>query len=268
MTKATTRRFFFGGTVLFTLAFIGLTVHTHTTIAARTHADRIDASVVRGLHVWERNNCENCHTLLGEGAYYAPDLTQIVAQRGRTYLTAFLQKPSDFYSEERNGRLMPTLGLSQEEISDVLDFLAWVGGIDTNGWPPRPILVSGAAPRGLPGVEGTAGAADPVVRGQAVFNGAGACATCHAVAPGVTLVGPSLAGVATRAGARVSAPGYTGHAHSALAYLHESIVTPSAYLVPGDRYSTGGRSFMPEGYDKTLTPEQIDDLVAYLATLR
>ncbi len=267
MTKVSTRRFFFGGTVVFTLVFIGLTIHTHTTIAARTHADAIDAGVVRGLHVWAGYNCENCHTLLGEGAYYAPDLTEVVAQRGRTYLAAFLANPATFYSEERHGRLMPTLGLSGQEIDDVLDFLTWVDGIDTNGWPPRPILVSGAAPRGLPGIEARPDAAEPAARGQALFNGAGACASCHALVADVALVGPSLAGVASRATARVSDPAYSGDAGSVEAYLRESILAPSRYLVPGERYSAGGISFMPD-IAGNLEPGQIDDLVAYLATLR
>jgi nitric oxide reductase subunit C len=268
VTKAATRRFFFGGTILFTLIFIGLTIHTHTTIAERTHADAIDEKVVRGLHVWARYNCENCHTLLGEGAYFAPDLTEIVAQRGRTYLTAFLEDPSRFYSEERDGRLMPTLGLSEQEISDVIDFLAWVDGIDTNGWPPRPILVSGASPRGLPGLEAAEDSPDPVLRGSAVFNGPGACASCHSLASETTLVGPSLAGVATRAMERVREPGYAGEADSPEAYLRESVLAPSVHLVPGERYAAAGRSLMPEGYGQTLSEKQIDDLVAYLATLR
>ncbi len=268
MTKATTRRFFFGGTVVFTLVFVGLTLHTHSTIAARTHADKIDDGVVRGLHVWAKYNCENCHTLLGEGAYYAPDLTEIVAQRGRTYLSVFLANPAAFYSEERDGRLMPTLGLSEAEISDVLDFLTWVDGIDTNGWPPRPILVAGAAPRGLPGVEPSVDAADPVARGQAVFNGPGACASCHRLTPGGALVGPSLAGVGTRAGERIHESDYHGGARSADAYLRESILEPSRFIVPGANYSAGGRSLMPDGYGQSLQPEQINDLVAYLETLR
>lgn len=268
MTKVSTRRFFFAGTVLFTLVFIGLTLHTHSTIAARTHADQIDEAVVRGLHVWARYNCENCHTLLGEGAYFAPDLTEIVAQRGRAYLSAFLANPAAFYSEERDGRLMPTLGLSDQEIGDVLDFLAWVDGIDTNGWPPRPILVSGAATRGLPGIEAAPDSEDAVVRGQAVFNGAGACAGCHALTSSVALVGPSLAGVASRAAERLADPSYAGDADSSEAYLRESILAPSRYLVPGERYGAGGLSFMPDTYDATLEPAQIDDLVAYLATLR
>jgi nitric oxide reductase subunit C len=268
VTKAITRRFFFGGTVLFTLVFIGLTLHTHSTIAARTHADRIDEKVVRGLRVWGQYNCENCHTLLGEGAYYAPDLTEIVAQRGRTYLSAFLANPATFYSEEKHGRLMPTLGLSEQQISDVIDFLAWVDGIDTNGWPPRPILVSGAAPRALAALAPAPDAADAVSRGQAVFNGAGACASCHSLAPDVTLVGPSLAGVARRAAERIQGPEYGGVADSPESYLRESVLKPNVYLVPGERFAASGLSYMPEMYAEALTPEQIDDLVAWLATLR
>jgi nitric oxide reductase subunit C len=224
------------------------------------------------MHVWQRYNCENCHTLLGEGAYYAPDLTEIVAQRGKGYLTAFLANPAAFYSEERDGRLMPTLGLSQPEIADVLEFLAWVDGIDSNGWPPRPILVSGAAPRGLPGLETRLDAARPVDRGKALFNGAAACAGCHAVAPGVRLVGPSLAGIAAAASERVTDPAYHGEATASEEYLRESILQPRRFIAPagpGIQFSTpDGRSFMPDQFSKTLDAGQVDDLVAYLITLR
>ncbi len=256
MTRASSRRFFFVGTVLFTLVFIGLTVDTHRRLASRTHPENITDEVRRGLRVWGQYNCENCHTLLGEGAYYAPDLTQIVAQRGTPYLELFLADPSRFYSEERDGRLMPVLGLSEQEITDVLAFLEWVGRVDTNGWPPRPILVSGLANRAIAGAPDGAAAADPVVRGKAVFNGVGACSSCHSLEPGAALVGPSLAGVGARADARGED------------YLQRSILEPSAFLVPGDRYATPqGVSLMPPTYAQTLTPQQVADLVAYLKTI-
>jgi nitric oxide reductase subunit C len=268
VTKATTRRFFFIGTVIFTLTFIGLTVQTHRDLAARTHTDKMDAAVVRGNRAWERYNCENCHTLLGEGAYYAPDLTQIVQQRGRPYLEQFLADPSRFYSEKRDGRLMPTLGMRPEEISDVISFLDWVGHIDTNGWPPRPIMVSGVAIRGMPGVSGSEAAPEPSIRGKALFNGAAACATCHSIAPGTVLVGPSLAGIAVRAGERIREPGYHGEAKTAQGYLRESILHPSAFIAPGGNFATAqGVSFMLATYSETLKPGQVDDLVAYLMTL-
>ncbi len=255
MTRASTRRFFFIGTALFTFVFIALTVDTHRRVGAQTHAENITEEVRRGLHVWGRYNCENCHTLLGEGAYFAPDLTKIVSQRGEPYLALFLADPSRFYSEAKDGRLMPTLGLSSREITDVLAFLQWVGEVDTNGWPPRPILVSGVASRDVPGVP-TAQAGDAVSQGKALFNGIGACSSCHATTPGALLIGPSLAGVGGRA------------AEQGPKYLEQSILDPSAFLAPGERFATPqGVSLMPPTYAQTLTPEQVADLVAYLNTL-
>jgi nitric oxide reductase subunit C len=272
MTKVTTRRFFWGGTLLFTAVFIGLTIHTHTTIGERTHTENLTEEVVRGLAVWERYNCENCHTLMGEGAYYAPDLTKIVSQRGRPYLHQFLANPSAFYSAERDGRLMPTLGLSQTEIEDVVSFLHWVGNVDLNGWPPRPILVAGVAVRGLPGVEGVQDSPRPALRGKSLFNGEGGCAACHSIAADVTLVGASLANVPERAARRIHDPDYTGTATTAEDYLIESIVSPSAHIAeaPAGRVfaTPDGTSLMPADYGDRLSDRQISDLVAYLMTLR
>lgn len=269
MTTSSTRRFFWIGTVLFTLVFIGLTVHTHTTISERTHDENLTESVKRGALVWGEYNCENCHTLMGEGAYYAPDLTNIVEQRGETYLTQFMKEPSRFYSQEEDGRLMPDLELSEREIQDVLAFLEWVGQIDLNGWPPRPILVAGVSVRGMPGVEARADAGDADERGKAVFQGKGGCASCHSLSPGVTLVGASLAKIGERADERVESPDYTGDAETAEGYLRESVLEPNAYVVPGERFATGdGRSLMPGHYGEQLSQEEVDDLVAFLETLR
>ena len=72
--------------------------------------------------------------------------------------------------------------------------------------------------------------ADPKA-GERLFNGAtlgasAGCQICHSLQPGVQLVGPSLAGVATRAETRV--PGLTAEA-----YLMQSLVDPNAYVVDG-----------------------------------
>jgi cytochrome c2 len=101
----------------------------------------------------------------------------------------------------------------------------------------------------------TANAGDPA-RGQALFQGVALCSSCHDVANGVTIVGPSLKGVASRAGSRE--PG-----KSAADYIHESIVSPNAFIVPGF-----SGYIMPQTFAQTLTPQQIDDLVAYLLTLK
>jgi nitric oxide reductase subunit C len=109
-----------------------LTIDSHRRFPALTNEDKLTPEIIRGKDVWHKNNCINCHTLLGEGGYYAPDLTKITQQRGVPYLTAFLKDPSQFYSEEKHRRLMPNPNLSKEEISEVIAFLDWVSHID--GW--------------------------------------------------------------------------------------------------------------------------------------
>ena len=74
MTRRQTRLFFIVGTTMSALLFVGMTIHSHTKFGELTNADKLTPQVVAGKHVWHRKNCINCHTLLGEGAYFAPDL--------------------------------------------------------------------------------------------------------------------------------------------------------------------------------------------------
>ncbi len=271
MTKRAARAFFVLSTLISALVFLALTVDSHRKIPALTNAAAIDATVIAGKDVWHRQNCINCHTLLGEGAYYAPDLTQITAQRGAAYLREFLKDPSRFYSEERDGRLMPTLPLTDQDITAVIAFLGWVSKIDTQGWPPRPILVKGAAVPGmLVGAPApTAASSDPIELGRTTFNATPpACAACHSVVPDVNIVGPSLAGIAATAAARVRSADYHGQAKDAAGYIRESILTPNAFVLTGPTYSAGGHSLMPGDYAQNLKPEQVDQIVAYLLTLK
>lgn len=271
MTKRQTRAFFLGSTGVFSLIFLGLTVDSHRQFRRLTHSDQITPDVIAGKHVWHRKNCINCHTLLGEGAYYAPDLTKITEQRGAPYLRSFLADPSRFYNEERDRRLMPNMKLSAPEIDQVIAFLAWVGKIDNQGWPPRPILVSGATIPGsnVGGPTPQPASNDPVAVGQALFGQSPpGCFACHSTAPGVNLVGPSLAGIAATAEARIKGPDYHGKASDAAGYIRESIREPNADLAPGPTFSSNGQSLMPPGFGQTLEPAQIDALVAYLMTLK
>lgn len=271
MNKRQTRMFFYVGTGFFALIFLVLTVDTHRQIDRLTNADQITPQVVAGKHVWHRKNCINCHTVLGEGAYYAPDLTKITDLRGEAYLTAFLKDPSQFYSEQQHRRLMPNPNLSDQEISQVIAFLAWVARIDNQGWPPRPILVTGSAIPGMTALSKPDHAAsdDPISQGNALFQQSTiACYACHSTAPGVNLVGPTMAGVAARAQEKLDDPDYTGAARSVEDYIRESILTPSAYLVPGKNYSNNGVSLMPAHFATSLKPAEVDALVAYLMTLK
>ena len=287
MNKRQSRAFAIGSTALAALAFIGMTIDSHRQFGRLTHAENITPAVTHGKDVWHKYNCINCHTLFGEGAYYAPDLTKITEHRGAAYLQAYLRDPSRFYDEKRHRRLMPKQNLSEAEITDVIAFLDWVSKVDNQGWPPRPILVTGASIPGTdlstaqqdakaeqggtlpPGARPVTTAQDPIALGQAAFRSvAPACAACHSVAPNVNMAGPSLSGIATRAQQRIGGADYKGSAKDAAGYIRESIEHPSAYVVPGAMYSANGQSFMPDTYGKALKPEQIDQLVAYLATLK
>jgi hypothetical protein len=89
-------------------------------------------------------------------------------------------------------------------------------------------------------------------RGENLFAAQG-CDACHALMPGVTARGPSLAGVARLTGARV--PDL-----DARAYLEQSLVAPDAFVVEG--FEAG---VMP-AYD-TLPAQDLADLIAFLLTL-
>jgi nitric oxide reductase subunit C len=269
--KRGARLFFAVSTGLSALIFTALTIDSHRQFPKLTNAAGIDEKVIAGKSVWHRRNCINCHTLLGEGAYYAPDLTQITAQRGAAYLKEFLKEPSRFYSEARDGRLMPNLNLSDRDIEHLIAFLSWVSRIDTQGWPPRPILVRGSAVPGavLGAAPPQAASQDPVELGRALFSATPpGCAACHSVAPGINIVGPTLAGLPATAAARIASGDYRGHAKDAAGYIRESIVEPNAHVLVGPTYSAAGRSLMPGDYAQTLKPEQVDQIVAYLLTLR
>jgi nitric oxide reductase subunit C len=271
MTKRQAAIFSVGATGLFTAVFVGLTIHSHTVFPRLTNEERITAEVVAGKDLLHKRNCVNCHTLMGEGAYYAPDLTQITLQRGEGYLMQFLADPSRFYSEQEHRRLMPDPKLDERERAEVIEFLDWIAHIENQNWPPRPILVSGSAMplRDGRGAPAAAASDDPVALGEALFHATPpACFACHSASPGVMLAGPPVANIASRAALLVQSPEYTGAADSAEGYIRESIVEPSAHIVPGELFSAAGQSFMPHNYDETLTPEQIEHLVAYLMTLR
>ena len=95
--------------------------------------------------------------------------------------------------------------------------------------------------------------ADPIIdQGQTIFRQN--CASCHSLTEGTVIVGPSLAGIATRAGTQVEG-------QSAGDYIQLSILRPGDYVVDG--FS----DLMPTTFGTTLTGEELDALVAYLLTL-
>lgn len=137
LSKSQARTFFLGGTGVFTAAFLALTLDTHKRIPAQTHTEAITPAVARGKRIWENNNCMGCHTLFGEGAYYAPELTKAVERRGKEFLRIFLKDPQAMFPGQRK---MVKYNFTPEQIEDTIAFLDWCGKVDLNGFPAKPPL--------------------------------------------------------------------------------------------------------------------------------
>jgi nitric oxide reductase subunit C len=131
LSKKQARAFFLGGTVVTFLIFIGLTVYSLGEAQDQTNLENMTESVVRGKNLWEKNNCMGCHTLLGEGGYYAPELTKVVERRGDAYIKAALMSE---YPWQPNGRKMVAYHMSDAEANDMVAFFKWIGEIDLNGF--------------------------------------------------------------------------------------------------------------------------------------
>lgn len=94
--------------------------------------------------------------------------------------------------------------------------------------------------------------------GESLFNGGAqpGCNTCHSLEPGVKLVGPSLAQIGAEASSRVSG-------QSAEEYLRTSIMEPNSFVVGGFT-----ANIMPATYDDQLSEQEVNDLVAYMLSLK
>lgn len=131
-------------------------------------------SAIDGKRVFQAYNCMGCHTLVGNGAYLGPDLTNVYADTGPAYLAAFLPSAGSWptenalraqlqdavqredsgidsidaylaqYSgvqtriERRSGQAttMPNLPLTKDEIGQLIAYLKYTSTMNTEGWPP------------------------------------------------------------------------------------------------------------------------------------
>lgn len=133
-TKSMARNIFYGGAVFFFLLFLALTFDTMQTLPKRDHRENITDSVVRGKHIWETRQCIGCHTLLGEGAYFAPELGNVYTRRGGEFIKAWIKAQP---TGAPGRRQMPQFNLTDQELDDMVAFLKWMSEINTNKWPPN-----------------------------------------------------------------------------------------------------------------------------------
>lgn len=143
LTKTMARNMFYGGSIFFMLIFFGLTAHSHLYIVRTSTASMpLTDSVARGKLLWEANACINCHTIHGEGAYFAPEVGNVMTRWG------VIDKPDDAFTTLKGWmeamptnvpgrRQMPRFHLTDEQFRDLSNFLIWADKTDTKGWPPK-----------------------------------------------------------------------------------------------------------------------------------
>ncbi|ATJ84577.1 c-type cytochrome [Halomonas beimenensis] len=144
LTKSAARNIFYGGSLFFFLLFAALTAHSHWyMVSESTDQAGLSESVKHGKEVWEENMCINCHSIMGEGAYFAPELANVWTRYGgrenpeaaRAGLAAWM-RAQPLGAPGR--RQMPQFDLDDEEMDALIDFLQWTDGIDDQDWPPHP----------------------------------------------------------------------------------------------------------------------------------
>jgi nitric oxide reductase subunit C len=136
-TTSTARNIFYGGTMFFLLVFLALTYQTEQVIPKRDKREMLsDPRVVAGKKLWETNNCIGCHTLLGEGAYFAPELGNVVVRLGsEEAVKAFIKsRPTEGIPGRRS---MPNFNFSDAQLDEIAAFLNYVSKIETSKWPPN-----------------------------------------------------------------------------------------------------------------------------------
>lgn len=135
-----------------------------------------DNDAIVGKRVFQAYNCMGCHTIVGNGAYLGPDLTNIYEEAGPAWLAAFLPSAGgwptnaavnvqlqnqavqddignidiDQYRQQfagvvervdiRGGKktLMPNLTLKADETAALIAFFKYTSAMNTEGWPPKP----------------------------------------------------------------------------------------------------------------------------------
>jgi nitric oxide reductase subunit C len=142
-TKSMARNIFYGGSLFFLLLFLVLTFDTQMTLPERDQRGQLDTStevgqkIAQGKALWETNNCIGCHTLLGEGAYFAPELGNVYVRFGKSKdaIKAFIRsRPAEGIPGRRS---MPQFNFSDAELDAIAEFLKYSSEINAAGWPPN-----------------------------------------------------------------------------------------------------------------------------------
>ncbi len=224
MSNKAAKNLFIFGSLFFFVIFIALTIDTMGKLDKR--APEITERVNAGKMVWHKYDCIGCHTILGNGSYFAPDMTKVAERKPADYLKKFLMDPKAVNPKAA----MPKFGITSEEADNLIAFLGWISKVNTNDWPPKPILATAV---GVAGRELSAGQREYQAQG---------CSGCHMINGIGGTTGPDL----TKVGSRRDRE-----------WLHEHFEEPQK-LVPG--------SAMPSY--KHLSDQALNDLTDYMVSLK
>jgi nitric oxide reductase subunit C len=211
--------FFTGSLACLGVMFSYLTPATLAYINQSNHIEGqgIPAEVVRGKQAFHKFVCMDCHTIMGDGTQYAPELGRIAIKRDADFLRKYVK---DAHAINPNTGMPTFSAMTDQEAQDLASFLEWTSKInlpeglwaemkaahdpydarayksETNPfyrsyWPPRPMSAEksqAAAPAN----------ADPLVaEGAKLFhaNQLASCETCHQVGGQGGTIGPDLSQV-------------------------------------------------------------------------
>ncbi len=212
MSNKGVRNLFIFGSLFFFVLFVVLTIDTMGKLDRRAPA--ITEEVNAGKMVWHKYDCIGCHTILGNGSYFAPDMTKVAELKPKDYLKQFLMDPKSVNPKAA----MPKFGITSEEADHLIAFLEWISKVDTNGWPPKPILATAI---GVAGKELTAG--------QKLYQSLG-CSNCHMINGVGGTTGPDL----TSVGSRRDREWLLGHFKDPKAYVPNSAMPSFGHLSEKD----------------------------------
>jgi nitric oxide reductase subunit C len=234
MTKKIAFWIFLLGTLSSTVVFLGLTWDTQRQVTTLANVDKLSDQVVAGKRAFEKYNCNDCHTILGFGGYYAPDLTKVVQRVGEEGIRYRVKSPELAFAN--SPRKMPNQHVTDQEINDLVAFFRWVGEINNNDWPPQD------SKKRLSRGEQLMVAKVGVSPGAAVFQTKG-CMNCHSLRGTGGTFGPALDTI----GAGMSAQ-----------EIGKYIRNPK---------SVNPNSKMPPQKDN-LSERELDEVAGFLATLK
>jgi nitric oxide reductase subunit C len=233
MTKKTAFSVFLLGTVSSAVLFLWLTWDTHHQIEALTHVDKLSENVVAGKKIFEKYNCNDCHTILGFGGYYAPDLTRVVQRVGEDGIRFRVKSPEKAFAA--SWRKMPNEHVPDAEIENLVAFFTWIGNVDNGDWPPQD------SKKRLSRGEERMVAGAGVSPGAAVFQTRG-CMNCH-----------SLHGTGGTFGPALDTIGKTLNIEQIEQYVkNPKAVNPKAMMPP----------------QTTLSDKELEEVASFLANLK